>query len=202
MIRSLIAAAALTATAAAPAALASGPEIGKPAPNFAAVDSNGKAHKLSDFVGKTVILEWSNHDCPYVKKHYNGGNMQSTQTAATSKGAVWLTIVSSAPGKQGAVTGAEANKLTTDRKAVPTAVLLDPAGTIGKAYEAKTTPHMYVIDGKGILRYQGAIDDKPVASAESLNGAKNFVLAALGDMAAGKPVATAETEPYGCSVKY
>jgi peroxiredoxin len=200
MIKSFTLAVALTLTAT--SALAAGPEIGKPAPNFAAMDSNGKAHKLSDFTGKTVILEWSNHDCPYVKKHYGAGNMQATQTTAAAKGAVWLTIISSAPGKQGAVTAAEANKLTTDRNAKPAAVLLDPTGTIGKAFEAKTTPHMYVIDGKGILRYQGAIDDKPSASPDSLNGAKNYVLAALGDMAAGKAVSTAETEAYGCSVKY
>jgi peroxiredoxin len=199
MIKTILAAA--FAVSAVPA-LAAGPETGKPAPAFMGVDSNGKAHKLSDFAGKTVVLEWSNADCPYVKKHYNSGNMQVTQTAAAAKGAVWLTIVSSAPGKQGAVTAAEANKLTADRKSKPAAVILDPAGTIGKAYEAKTTPHMYVIDGKGILRYQGAIDDKPSSSPDSLNGAKNFVLAALSDMAAGKAVATPETEPYGCSVKY
>lgn len=200
MIKPILLAAAISVSAA--SAFAAGPDIGKPAPAFMGVDSNGKAHKLSDFAGKTVVLEWSNHDCPYVKKHYNAGNMQATQTASTANGAVWLTIVSSAPGKQGAVTGAEANKLTADRKAAPTAVILDPAGTIGKAYEAKTTPHMYIIDGKGILRYQGAIDDKPSSAAESLNGAKNYVLAALGEMAAGKPVAVAATEPYGCSVKY
>jgi hypothetical protein len=200
MIKHLALAASLV-FAAAPA-LASGPEIGKPAPAFTGLDSNGKAHKLSDFAGKTVVLEWSNHDCPYVKKHYGGGNMQATQAAAVAKGAVWLTIVSSAPGKQGAVTAAQANELTASRGAKPSAVILDPAGTIGKAYEAKTTPHMFVIDGKGILRYQGAIDDKPVASPDSLNGAKNFVLAALGDMGAGKAVATAESEPYGCTIKY
>jgi peroxiredoxin len=179
-----------------------GPKIGEPAPAFVAMDSNGKAHKLADFAGKTVVLEWSNADCPYVKKHYGAGAMQATQKVAAAKGAIWLTVVSSAPGKQGAVTGPEANALTASRKAAPTAVILDPAGTIGKAYEAKTTPHMYVVDGKGILRYQGAIDDKPSSSPDSLNGAKNFVLAALDDMAKGKPVAVAETEPYGCSVKY
>jgi hypothetical protein len=199
MIKPALFAAALALSA--PVALAA-PETGKPAPAFTGVDSNGKAHKLSDFAGKTVVLEWSNHDCPYVKKHYGSGNMQTTQAAATGKGAVWLTIVSSAAGKQGAVTGAEANQLTVSRNAKPSAVILDPTGAIGKAYEAKTTPHMYIVDGKGILRYQGAIDDKPAASPDSLNGAKNYVLAALGDMAAGKPVAVAETEPYGCSVKY
>ncbi|HAH11711.1 MAG TPA: thioredoxin family protein, partial [Alphaproteobacteria bacterium] len=176
--------------------------VGQPAPNVAAIDSNGKAHKLSDFAGRTVVLEWSNHECPYVKKHYNAGNMQATQGMAVAKGAVWLTVVSSAPGKQGAVTGAEANTLTADRKAKPTAVLLDSAGTIGKAFGARTTPHMFVIDGKGIIRYAGAIDDKPSSSPDSLNGAKNFVLAALNDLSAGKAPATAETEPYGCSVKY
>lgn len=200
MIKPLLLAAAFTFGAS--TTLASGPEIGKPAPAFMGVDSNGKAHKLSDFAGKTVVLEWSNADCPYVKKHYNANNMQSTQTAAASKGAVWLTIISSAPGKQGAVTGAEANGLTASRKAAPAAVILDPAGTIGRAYEAKTTPHMFVIDGKGVLRYQGAIDDKPSSSPDSLNGAKNFVLAALSDLGAGKPVTVSETEPYGCSVKY
>lgn len=200
MIKPFLLAAAFSLSAG--AALAAGPETGKPAPAFMGVDSNGKAHKLTDFAGKTVVLEWSNADCPYVKKHYNAGNMQSTQAAAAAKGAVWLTIVSSAPGKQGAVTPAQANDLTATRKAKPAAVILDSAGTIGKAYGAKTTPHMYVIDGKGILRYQGAIDDKPSSSPDSLTGAKNFVLAALDDMAAGKPVAVAETEPYGCSVKY
>jgi hypothetical protein len=201
MIKSSLSAIAALALFAAPA-LAAGPEIGQPAPNFSGVDSNGKAHKLSDFLGKTVVLEWSNHDCPYVKKHYVGGNMQATQKAAAGKGAVWLTIVSSAPGKQGAVTPAQANELSASRKATPSAVILDPAGTIGKAYEAKTTPHMFVIDGKGVLRYQGAIDDKPSSSPDSLNGAKNHVLAALDDLSKGKPVAAPETEPYGCSVKY
>ena len=178
------------------------PTIGEPAPAFSAIDTAGKTRSLAEFKGKTVVLEWTNDGCPYVKKHYGSGNMQATQAAAAAKGAVWLTIVSSAPGKQGAVTGAEANALTADRKAKPAAVILDPAGAIGKAYEAKTTPHMFVIDGKGILRYQGAIDDKPTSSPESLKGAKNYVLAALSDMAAGKPVAVAESEPYGCSIKY
>lgn len=179
-----------------------GLETGKPAPDFTGVDSNGKIHKLSEFAGKTVVLEWTNNGCPYVHKHYDSGNMQSVQADATARGAVWLSIISSAPGKQGNVTGAEANKLTLDRKAKPTAVILDPTGAIGRAYGAQTTPHMFVIDGKGVLRYQGAIDDKPTASPESLRGAKNYVLAALTDLAAGKPVATPETEPYGCGVKY
>jgi hypothetical protein len=176
--------------------------VGQVAPQFTGVDSNGKTHKLSDYAGKTVVLEWSNHDCPYVKKHYGGNNMQVTQLAATLTGAVWLTIVSSAPGKQGNVTGAEANDLTKRRTAFPAAVILDPTGTIGRLYDARTTPHMFVIDGAQKLRYAGAIDDKPTAAPESLNGAKNYALAAINDVFDKRKVAVPETEPYGCSVKY
>ncbi len=176
--------------------------VGQPAPAFTATDSNGKVHKLSDFRGKTVVLEWTNAGCPFVQKHYGAGNMQATQAAATKAGAVWLTVNSGAPGKQGHVDGAAANAEIAKGKARPTAYLLDPAGTIGRAYDAKTTPHIFVIDAKGTLAYQGAIDDKPTADPADIKGAKNLVLAALSDVRAGKPVAVATSKPYGCSVKY
>jgi peroxiredoxin len=193
-------------TVAAVALLASGavaaPTVSQPAPSFTAVDSNGKSHALADFKGKIVVLEWTNAECPYTRKHYESHNMQKLQEEATGAGVVWLTVISSAPGKQGYVTGAEANQLTTSRGAHPTAVLLDPAGTIGHAYEAQTTPHMFVIDKMGVLRYMGAIDDKPVASPATIAGARNYVREALASVETGKPVAVASTEPYGCSIKY
>jgi hypothetical protein len=175
---------------------------GKAAGNFRLTDAAGKQVQLSDFRGKPVVLEWNNPGCPYVKKHYDSGNMQKTQAAARRDGAVWLTINSGAPGKQGHMTGPEAQAFIAQAKAQPTAYLLDPAGRVGKGYAAKTTPHLYVIDGKGVLRYQGGIDDKPTADQADIAGARNHVLAALGEMKAGKPVSIAETRPYGCSVKY
>jgi len=178
------------------------PEIGKPAPAFTAVDSNGKTHALGDFKGKTVILEWTNDGCPYVKKHYGAGNMQKIQKDLTAEGAVWLSVISSAPGKQGHVDGMGANALVAAQGSAPTAVLLDPKGTIGRAYEAQTTPHMYVIDGKGVLRYMGAIDDQPNTDASTIAKARNYVREAFAAVKAGKPVATTATDPYGCSVKY
>ncbi|MFN8948405.1 MAG: redoxin domain-containing protein [Alphaproteobacteria bacterium] len=199
MIRTSLATMAFLATTA--IAIAA-PEIGKPAPAFTAVDSNGKSHALADFKGKTVILEWTNDGCPYVKKHYNAGNMQKIQKDLTADGAVWLSVISSAPGKQGHVDGKGANDLTKSRNAAPTAVLLDPKGTIGRAYEAQTTPHMYVIDGKGVLRYMGAIDDKPSTDVASIPGARNYVRDAVAAVKASKPVEVAATDPYGCSVKY
>lgn len=199
MIRTSLATMAFLATTA--IAIAA-PEIGKPAPAFTAVDSNGKSHALADFKGKTVILEWTNDGCPYVKKHYGAGNMQKIQKDLTADGAVWLSVISSAPGKQGHVDGKGANDLTKSRNAAPTAVLLDPKGTIGRAYEAQTTPHMYVIDGKGVLRYMGAIDDKPSTDVASIPGARNYVRDAVAAVKAGKPVEVAATDPYGCSVKY
>ncbi|MDX2201726.1 MAG: redoxin domain-containing protein [Hyphomicrobiaceae bacterium] len=175
---------------------------GKPAPDFTATDSAGKPVTLSSLKGKTVVLEWSNDGCPYVGKHYNSGTMQKLQADATADGAVWLTVISSAPGTQGHVNGLEADKLTADRGAKPTAVLLDPKGALGKLYGASTTPHMYVIDAGGMLRYMGGIDDKPSASPASLTGAKPYVREALAAIAAGKPVDPASTRPYGCAVKY
>ncbi len=177
-------------------------QIGRPAPAFTAVDSNGKSHSLKDFAGKTVVLEWTNHECPFVVKHYGAGNMQKTQRDATAKGAVWLSVISSAPGKQGHVDGAVANKLTSDRKAAPTAILMDAKGDLGKLYGAKTTPHIYVIDGKGTLAYAGAIDSKADSDPASIAGATNYALAAVGAITAGKPVAVSSSTPYGCSVKY
>lgn len=175
---------------------------GKPAPDFTATDSNGKPVKLADFKGKTVVLEWTNDGCPYVRKHYGSGNMQALQKDAATKGIVWLSVISSAKGEQGHVDGAGANKLTANRGAQPAAVLLDPAGTIGRAYGAKTTPHMYVVDKAGLLVYAGAIDDKPTSNVADIKGARNYLTEALSAVADGKPVAVASTRAYGCSVKY
>ena len=175
---------------------------GQAAGNFRLTDAGGKPVSLSDYRGRTVVLEWNNPGCPYVQKHYDSGNMQRTQAAAAAGGAVWLSINSGAPGKQGHMTGPEARAFVAGAGALPTAYLLDPEGRVGRGYAAKTTPHLYVIDGRGVLRYQGGIDDKPTADRADIAGARNHVLAALGEMKAGKPVSVAETRPYGCSVKY
>ena len=175
---------------------------GQPAPDFTAIDSNGRPVRLSDLKGTTVVLEWTNHDCPYVRKHYGAGNMQALQSEATGKGVVWLSVVSSAPGTQGHVNGLEANKLTDDRKAKPTAVLLDPKGAIGKAYGATSTPHMFVITPAGAVAYSGAIDDKASSSPSDIPKARNYVRDALAAVAAGKPMSPGQTRSYGCSVKY
>jgi peroxiredoxin len=178
------------------------PAIGQPAPAFKAVDSAGKPVTLEQYRGKTVVLEWTNHECPYVRKHYESGNMQSLQKEATGSGVVWLSIVSSAPGEQGYVKGPQADQLTKSRSAAPTSVLLDPAGTVGKLYDARTTPHMYVIDAAGKLVYMGGIDDKATSDKVDIKTAKNLVRAALADVAAGRAVATPVSRPYGCNVKY
>jgi peroxiredoxin len=175
---------------------------GDPAPGFTSVDSNGKQQKLSDYRGKYVVLEWHNQGCPYTKKHYDSGNMQRLQKEWTGKGVVWFTVISSAPGKQGFVTPAQENDYLKQANAAPTAVLMDPAGTLGHLYDAKTTPHMYIIDPKGTLIYEGAIDDRPTADQKDLQGARNYVEAALTESMGGKPVTEAATRPYGCSVKY
>lgn len=184
------------------AAAYAAPEIGKPAPGFSTVDSNGKSVKLSDYRGKTVVLEWTNDGCPYVKKHYASNNMQILQKEEAAKGIVWLTIISSAPGSQGYMTGDEANKLTETRGAAPSAVVLDPEGAVGHLYDARTTPHMFIVNGEGALVYMGGIDDKATTAVEDIKTAKNYVRAALDDLAAGAPVGDAVTRPYGCSVKY
>jgi len=176
--------------------------VGQAAPAFTLTGTDGKAHSLSEFQGKYVVLEWVNHDCPFVKKHYGSGNMQKLQKKYTAEGVVWLSINSSAPGKQGNFPPAEADALTKEKKASPTALLLDPDGTVGKAYGAKTTPHMYVIDPKGTLVYAGGIDDKPSTDAADIAGARNHVDQALSEALAGKPVTVASSTPYGCSVKY
>jgi len=175
---------------------------GKTAPDFTARDTKGKDVTLSSYRGKTVVLEWTNHLCPYTVKHYATDNMQALQREATKDGVVWLTVVSSAPGTQGYVSELEADKLTADRKASPTALLLDPEGKLGHLYEAKTTPHMFVIDKDGKLAYMGAIDDKPTASHGDVKAAHNYVRDALAAVKAGQPVKTASTRPYGCTVKY
>ncbi|PZN97048.1 MAG: thioredoxin family protein [Hyphomicrobiales bacterium] len=177
-------------------------KVGAPAPAFEAVDADGKPRKLSEFAGKTVILEWTNHDCPYVRKHYTSATMQTLQKDMAKEGVVWLSVVSSPVGEQGHVDGAKANELTKSRDAAPAAVLLDPNSKMARAYGATTTPHMYIVDPKGTLAYMGAIDDKPSASAASLTGAKSYVRQAVAELKAGKPVSEASTKAYGCAVKY
>ncbi len=177
-------------------------QTGTPAPAFTATDSKGRAHALAAYKGKTVILEWTNHECPYTVKHYATGNMQALQKAATDAGVIWLTVVSSRPGTQGHVNGLEADQLTENRSARPTAVLLDPDGNLGRLYGARTTPHMFIIDPAGTLVYMGAIDDQPTANPASVKGARNYVREALDAMSQDRPIAAASTRPYGCSVKY
>lgn len=197
--RSFAFAAALT-LAAGPALAA--PAIGQPAPAFTIKDGAGQTRSLSEFKGKTVVLEWTNAGCPYVQKHYESGNMQGLQKGAAKDGVVWLTLISSAPGKQGYVSPAEAKTWKSTTGAGSTAVLLDPTGQVGHAYEAKTTPHMYVVNPAGTLVYMGGIDDKPTADPASLKGATNYVAAALSDVKAGRPVAKTVSKPYGCTIKY
>lgn len=182
--------------------LAHAATVDAPAPAFTATTADGKTVNLADFKGKTVVLEWTNHDCPFVKKHYGAGNMQAQQKAATAQGVVWLQVISSAPGQQGFVDGATAQKLNTERGAAPTATLLDPNGELGKLYGAQTTPHMYVIKGDGTLVYKGGIDSIASAKAEDIPKAEAYVTEALAALAAGRKVEKASTRPYGCSVKY
>jgi peroxiredoxin len=177
-------------------------KIGNPAPDFSLTDCSGKKVSLSDFKGKVVVLEWVNHRCPFVVKHYGSGNMQKLQADATAKGVAWLSICSSAPGKQGHSTPADAAKKCNEVQSAATAYLLDESGEVGKTYGAKVTPDMYVIDANGVLVYHGAIDDKKSTNPGDIAGAKNHVAAALDEVLAGKPVSTPKTDPYGCSVKY
>jgi AhpC/TSA family len=177
-------------------------QIGTPAPNFKANDVNGQVVSLSDFRGKTVVLEWNNPECPFVRKHYSSGNMQKTQAAAKKEGVVWLTINSSAPGKQGHVDGVKAKSMIATQQAQPTAYLLDPQGKLGNGYGAKTTPHMYIINPRGTLVYMGGIDDKPSPNPADIDDARNHVLTALSELKAGKPVSVPTSRPYGCAVKY
>src|SRR5215468_5200513 len=176
--------------------------INAPAPDFTATDSYSKTRKLSEQKGKIVVLEWTNNGCPFVGKHYGSGNMQSLQKRYTAQGVVWLTVVSSAPGTQGYVTAAEANRDTERRGATPTAVLLDPTGALGHLYGAQATPHMYVINADGQLVYMGAIDDTPSADPSDIASSRNYVAAAIEELKAGKHVTVSATRAYGCSVKY
>src|SRR5258708_15614442 len=176
--------------------------VGEPAPGFTAVDSNGKQQRLSDYKGKYVVLEWHNQGCPYTKKHYASGNMQRLQKEWTAKGVVWLTVISSAPGTQGFVTPSQENDYLKTVNAVPTAVLMDPGGSLGHLYGAKTTPHMFIIDSNGTLIYNGAIDDHPTSDQSDIASSKNYVSAALQEATNGKPVTEPATRPYSCSVKY
>lgn len=178
------------------------PRVGEPAPDFTGVDTQGKTHRLADYRGKTVVLEWTNHDCPYVRKHYSAGNMQEQQREAAAQGVIWLSVISSAPGQQGHVSPAEADELTRARQAAPHAVLLDPEGRIGRAYGAKTTPHLYLIDEAGKLVYMGGIDSITTADPADIPQATQYVRVALKERAAGQPISAPVTRPYGCSVKY
>lgn len=180
----------------------SSPDIGKPAPQFTAVDSNGKSWSLADLKGKTVVLETTNHDCPYVGKHYTSSNMQDQQREAAAKGVVWLTVASSATGEQGHVTAQQANELTRTRNAAPAAVLLDPQSKVARAYGATVTPHMYIIDASGTLVYKGGIDSTPSSNVADIPKATQYVRVALDQVLSGKPVAEASTRAYGCTLKY
>jgi len=182
--------------------LMAGAKIDAPAPTFSLQNSNGETVSLSDFAGKHVVLEWTNHQCPYVVKHYGSDNMQAMQRNYTGNDIVWLSIISSAPGKQGYVSGDEANALTNSRNASPTHVLFDPEGTVGKAYAAKTTPHMYIIDPDGVLQYAGAIDSIKSTNPKDIPKAVNYVTAGIMALEKGMSPDPELTVPYGCSIKY
>lgn len=176
--------------------------IGQPAPAFVGTDTNGKAVSLADLRGKTVVLEWVNPGCPYVRKHYGANNMQATQKAAVDKGVVWLAINSTARDATDYLPPDKMAGWMKEQKASATATLMDPEGKIGRAYGARTTPHMYIIDAKGTLVYAGAIDNKPNARGAEIATATNHVTQALGELLTGKSPSTPATQPYGCSVKY
>jgi peroxiredoxin len=179
-------------------------QTGNYAPEFTLTDSYGNQISLNDFRGKIVVLEWTNHDCPFVAKHYSSGNMQNTQKTAQDSAVIWVSIISSAPGTQGHVTKKEANDLTKSRNATPSHVLFDEEGIVGRLYDAKTTPHMYVINSKGLLKYQGAIDDAGGRGFifKDLLKADNYVLNALNATLRNKQIKDPTTKPYGCSIKY
>ena len=178
------------------------PAAGLAAPDFTVSDTYGKEHSLSQYRGKWVVLEWLNHECPFVRKHYDNGVMQALQKKYADQGVVWLSVVSSAPGRQGHFPNDKANALTKEKGAAPHAVLVDAPGTVGQMYHARTTPHMFVIDPEGTIVYMGAIDDKPSTRAADLEGARPHVDIALQEAMAGEPVSVSATNPYGCSVKY
>jgi hypothetical protein len=176
--------------------------VGQAAPDFTLTDTNGKRHTLSQYKGKIVVLEWVNFECPFVGKHYQSGHMQQLQKTYTGRGVAWLSVNSSAPGKQGHYDAERVNALVKEKAASPTAYLLDTDGTVGRAYGAKTTPHMFVIDAKGTLLYAGGIDDTPSTDLADIATARNYVSAALDEVLAGQPVKVTSSQPYGCSVKY
>jgi alkyl hydroperoxide reductase subunit AhpC len=184
------------------AAAGAAPQIGQPAPDFTAVDTKGAPVHLNDYRGKTVVLEWTNADCPYTRKHYMSGNMQTAQGLAQHNGVVWLTVISSAPGKQGYVNGPAADALTQSRKAVPAAVLLDPSGAVARLYAAKTTPHLFVIDKGGTLQYMGGMDSIATTDEADIVRAEPYLKEALLAVVQGSPVPHPVTKPYGCSIKY
>jgi len=180
--------------------------VGSAAPAFTAVDTRGASHSLAGYAGKWVVLEWFNHGCPYTKKHYelvNGvGNSQAMQKEYTKRGVIWLSVVSSGPGRQGYMSAEKADDVARDKGAVPTAIIRDTTGVLGRLYGARNTPQYAIIDPEGVLRYAGAIDDRRTSSAEDIAGATNYVRAALDSGLAGRPIAVAQTQPYGCEVKY
>ena len=178
------------------------PVVAQAAPAFTGFDSSGKKQSLADYKGKTVVLEWTNHECPYVGKHYRSTNMQAIQKDVIAAGGVWLTIISSEPGSQGFVSPTQANELTKSRGATPSAVILDPDGVIGRAYDARVTPHMYIIDPKGMLVYMGGIDSIRSTNLDDVPKATPYVRDALKELAAGKPISTPTTGAYGCTIKY
>jgi hypothetical protein len=190
----------LTFAAAGPAA--AGVAVGAAAPDFTLTDSHGKSESLAQFKGKTVVLEWNNPECPFVGKHYGSGNMQKQQGDATAAGVVWLTINSAASGKQGELDAASANAYVAKVGGKETAYLFDPNGKVGRLYGARTTPHMYIIDPQGVLRYMGGIDSIKSTDVDDIGKATQYVPQALGELKAGKPVSVPVSEPYGCSVKY
>lgn len=175
---------------------------GAPAPRFSLLSAEGDEINLEDYLGKPVILEWTNHECPYVQKHYNGGNMQRIQRKLTEEGAVWLSIISSAPGNQGYVSASEAQNIAARKGSYASKILFDPAGTVGRLYKARTTPQMVMIDAAGKLRYYGAIDDQPSVNPQSLKGANTYILDAWDALVENKPINPSFTTPYGCSIKY
>ncbi|TWO64891.1 thioredoxin family protein [Caenimonas sedimenti] len=184
------------------AAVQAAPAVGQPAPDFTLKDASGKTVKLSDYRGKHVVLEWTNPGCPYVKKHYNSGNMAATQQDAMSKGAVWLAINSTEKDAYDYLEPAKLVAWMKERKSAPTATLMDEEGVAGRAYGARTTPHMYIVDPQGKLVYAGGIDSIPSSNPDDIKKATNYVKQGLGEALAGKPVSAATTRPYGCSIKY
>ena len=177
-------------------------KVGEAAPDFKATDSNGQMHKLSEYRGKYLVLEWHNNGCPYTRKHYDSGNMQRLQKDWTSRGVIWFTVISSAPGQQGYVTAQQENNYMKRMNAAPTAALLDQQGDLGRLYFAKTTPHMFIINPDGVLVYDGAVDSKATTDQRDIATATNYVSQGLEEAMAGKPVSTPTSRPYGCSVKY